>query len=302
MMEVGQEDPDLVVLVGDISHFVLQPFAQACPGRYFNVGICEPTMLSMAAGLARSGFYPVVHTISPFIIERSFEQIKLDFCYQKLGGNLVTVGSAFDYSNLGSTHHCYGDFALMKTLDGAQITYPSTALEFDTLFRQVYQSGKITLYRVPGTQHSQEFLRSDIQFGKAIKVVEGRNLTIVATGPQLDSAIGARDVLAGKGWDVEIIYVHTIRPLDGELVRASISKTRNVLTIEEHSRSGGLGDEILRATVDIPDVRYSFKAIPDQFITGYGTYHDHCESLGLTPEGIVQAVDVDFGPQGPAVD
>lgn len=91
MLEVGQNDPNLVVLLGDISHFILQPFAKACPGRYYNVGICEPTIVSMAAGLAKVGFYPVVHTIAPFIVERSFEQIKLDFCYQQLDGNLVTV-------------------------------------------------------------------------------------------------------------------------------------------------------------------------------------------------------------------
>ena len=121
---VGREDPNLVVLVGDISHFRLQPFAQDCPGRYYNIGICEPTIVNMAAGLAKVGLFPVVHTISPFIVERSFEQLKLDFCYQGLGGNIVTVGSAFDYSSLGCTHHCYSDFALLKTLPDPLLTRP----------------------------------------------------------------------------------------------------------------------------------------------------------------------------------
>src|SRR3989344_6110182 len=84
---VGKEESNLVVLVGDISDFRLQPFAKDCPGRYYNVGICEPTIVNMAAGLSKVGFYPVVHTIAPFIVERSFEQLKLDFCYQNLGGN-----------------------------------------------------------------------------------------------------------------------------------------------------------------------------------------------------------------------
>ena len=126
MLEVGQVDPNLVVLVGDISHFILQPFAKACPSRYYNVGICESAIVGMAAGLSKMGFYPVVHTIAPFVIERAFEFLKLDFCYQKLGGNLVMSGSAFDYSNLGCTHHCYNDFALLKTLPNTQIIYPST--------------------------------------------------------------------------------------------------------------------------------------------------------------------------------
>ena len=295
MLEVGQNDPNLVVLLGDISHFILQPFAKACPGRYYNVGICEPTIVSMAAGLAKVGFYPVVHTIAPFIVERSFEQIKLDFCYQQLGGNLVTVGSAFDYSNLGCTHHCYGDFALLKTLPGTQIVYPASPVEFDTLFRQTYRNNFLTVFRIPAHQHGQDFSPDRIQFGKGIKVIDGSNLTIVATGPQLRNALAARDALGDMGWDSEILYIHTIRPLDTDLICISVSKTRCVLVVEEHMRSGGLGDDVLRAIRDIPNVQYSSLSIPDIFITKYGLHEDHCERLGLTRDGILNQVKVDFG-------
>jgi len=290
MFDVGQKDPNLVVLVGDISHFMLQPFAMACPGRYYNVGICEPTIVSMAAGLAKMGFYPVVHTIAPFIVERSFEQIKLDFCYQRLGGNLVTVGSAFDYSNLGCTHHCYGDFALSKTLPGAQITCPSSPVEFDTLFRQTYRNGSLTLFRIAGHQHGVDFGADDIQLGRGIKVADGGNLTIVATGPQLGSAMSAREGLADMGWDAEILYIHTIRPLDTDLIRASVGKTRRVLVIEEHMRSGGLGDDVLRTVHDLCDIQFASLSIPDAFVCDYGSYQEHCERLGLTPAGILREV------------
>lgn len=295
MLEVGREDPDLVVLIGDISHFILQPFANACPGRFYNIGICEPTMVSMAAGLAKVGFYPVVHTIAPFIVERSFEQIKLGFCYQGLGGNLVTVGSAFDYSNLGCTHHCYGDFALIKTLPGTEILYPASPVEFDVLFRQTYRNGWLTLFRMPAHQHGSDFDRAEIRVGKGIRMTEGRNLTIIATGPQLRNALAACDALGAMGWDAEIIYVHTIRPLDVHLIRASVEKTRHVLVVEEHMRSGGLGDDVLRATWDIPGVRHSSLAIPDVFVTEYGTYEEHCQRLRLTRDGIVGRVRSDFG-------
>lgn len=294
MLEVGREDPNLVVMVGDISHFILQSFAKACPGRYYNVGICEPTIISMAAGLAKLGYYPVVHTIAPFIVERSFEQIKLDFCYQQLGGNLVSVGSVFDYSNLGCTHHCYGDFALLKTLPGTQIIYPASSIEFDTLFRESYQNSALTLFRVPGTSHGQNFTAKDIKFGKGTKITDGSNLTIVATGPQLGNALAALDELKDMGWNTEIIYIHTIRPLDTEIIRTSVSKTRRVLVVEEHMRSGGLGDDVLRETCNIPSVQYSLISIPDTFVTGYGSYQDHCEKLGLTREGILKRVKEDF--------
>lgn len=295
MLSVGIEDPELVVMVGDISHGVLQPFAKACPGRYYNAGILEPTMMSVGAGLARAGLYPVIHTIAPFLIERAFEQIKLDFCYHGLPGNIVTVGSAFDYAYLGCTHHCYGDFALMKTLQGVQITYPSSAVEFDTLFRQAYRNSAVTVYRVPGTQHGVEFAAADIEFGKGIKVAEGRDLTLVATGPQLKTALGAREVLAGRGCDAEVVYIHTIRPLDEALVLASVSKTGHVVVLEEHMRSGGLGDDVLRATRKLSSVKYASVSIPDSFVRAYASYEEHCESLGLTPGAVADLVQHEFG-------
>ncbi|MBI3320394.1 MAG: hypothetical protein HYZ89_07420 [Candidatus Omnitrophica bacterium] len=290
MLAVGQADPHLVVLIGDISHFILQPFAKACPGRFYNIGICEPTMVSMGAGLAKAGLIPVMHTIAPFLIERSFEQLKLDFCYQGLGGNLITVGGAFDYANLGCTHHCYGDFALLKTLPRTQIVYPASPIEFDALFRQTYRNGLLTLFRVPAHVHGETFNCEDIQIGKGLTLTEGSNLTLIATGPQLRSALEACEPLREMGWDPEILYLHTIRPLDTELIRASVRKTGRVVVIEEHSWCGGLGDEVLRATHDLGGIQYASLAIPDAFVRTYGTYHDHCEALGLSPNGILRTV------------
>ncbi len=295
MLAVGQRDTSLAVLVGDISHGILQPYAEACPGRYYNVGILEPTIMSMAAGMARVGLYPVVHTIAPFLIERSFEQIKLDFCYHGLHGNIVTVGSAFDYSMLGCTHHCYGDFALLKTLPNVQITYPATPMEFDILFRQSYANHAVTYYRLPEHQHGVEFSESDIGVGKAVKVTDGSDITLIATGPQLRTALQAKDNLATMGWDAEILYVHTIRPLDEDAVRASVAKTRHAIVLEEHMRSGGLGDEVLRAVRGVPEFRLEYLAIPDTFVTGYGSYDDHCEACGLTPQNLVDTVRREFG-------
>ena len=290
MLDIGRKDPDLVVLIGDISHSILQPFAQVCPGRYYNVGICEATILSMAAGMSKIGFHPVVHTIAPFLIERGFEQIKLDFCYQKISGNIVTVGSVFDYSNLGCTHHCYGDFALLKTLPGIQIVYPGSAEEFDILFRQTYRNEYLTVFRLPGISHGQEFCTYEILLGKGIKIREGSNLTIVATGPHLKTALDAVKDLVSMGWDPEIIYLHTIRPVDTELLLESLCKTKRVCVIEEHMRSGGLGDDVLRLASGFGGLEFISLSIPDEFITTYGSYKDHCIRVGLTSENLVNKV------------
>jgi transketolase len=294
MLEVGREDPALVVLIGDISHFIMQPFAQACPGRFYNIGICEPTIISMGAGLAKVNLVPVMHTIAPFLLERSLEQIKLDFCYHKLSGNLITVGSAFDYANLGCTHHCYDDFALFKTLEGAQAIYPASPVEFNTLFRQTYRNGAVTLFRLPTAQHGYEFDAEDIHFGKGLKIRDGSNLTIVATGPHLKDALASCDGLQALGWDPEIIYLHTIIPMDAELVVESVRKTRRVLVIEEHMANGGVGDDVLKAVYGMGHIGFASISIPNKFVRGYGHYEDHCATLGFTPQGILDRVQGSF--------
>lgn len=294
MLAVGQEDPKLVVVVGDISHGILQPFAQACPGRYYNIGILEPTMISLVAGMSRVGLRVVAHTIAPFIIERSFEQLKLDFAYHRLPGNIVTVGGTFDYSNLGCTHHCYGDLALLKTLPGVQITSPASPIEFDRLFRQAYANELLTVYRLAGHVHGVDFSPSDIHLGKGIRVHEGRDITLIATGHQLGTAIGVREKLVAHGWSSEVIYLHTIRPLDMDLVVGSVAKTKRVVVIEEHMQSGGLGDDVLRATRHLPSVKYVSASIPDTFVRRYGSYQSLCDSIGLNVDTIAVTIQSKF--------
>ncbi len=293
--QVGKEDPNLVVLVGDISHFRLQAFAQDCPGRYYNVGICEPTIVSMAAGLAKVGLHPVVHTISPFIIERSFEQLKLDFCYQALGGNILTVGSAFDYANLGCTHHCYSDYALLKTLPNTQLFYPASHTEFEALFRQTYSNGFLSYFRLPMHGHPFQFKPRDIQRGRAVCVTTGGDLTLIAVGTQLKTALASLSSLKEKGIEAELIYVHTIKPLDEERIHQSLRKTRRCLVIEEHGVYGGVFDDVLRLSRDIEGLQSSVLAIPNQFLREYGTYEEHCQKLGFTVDGILRKVADELG-------
>lgn len=290
MLEIGKQDPDLVVLVGDISHFILQPFAKECPGRFYNIGICEQATINMAAGLSKMGFFPVVHTISPFLIERSFEQIKLDFGYQKLGVNIITVGSAFDYGALGCTHHCYNDFALLKTIEGAQIVYPASCKEFNLLFKQTYNNKKITYFRLPECPHNVMIKDEEIVFGKGILVKKGSDITIISLGPHLKTALDSVEELKNIGLDAEIIYLHTIKPLDEEIVKKSLEKTKKCLVIEEHSIYGGIFDDILRCSKDIESVKYSGINIGDRFIHEYGTYQEHCTRLGFSVKGIVEKI------------
>lgn len=289
MVAVGKKDPRLVVLIGDISHFLLQPFAKACPGRFYNIGICEQTIVSMAAGLAKVGLFPVVHTIAPFIIERSFEQLKDDFGYQRLGGNFVTVGSAFDYGHLGCTHHSYGDFALLKTIPRAQILYPAGQEEFTRLFAQTYANGLPTFFRLPVITHDVSLPPSQIRIGHGIMITRGKDLTIMALGPQLKNAIAAGRDLKRRGLEADILYLHSVRPLDTALIRKSVRKTGQCLVVEEHCAYGGVFDDVIRSCQDIDGVRYAGVNLGDTFIHQYGSYEELCSLRGLSAEGIVQA-------------
>lgn len=288
MLEVGQLDPKLVVMVGDISHGILQPFAQACPGRYYNVGIMEPTIVSMAAGVARSGLYPVGHTIAPFMIERSLEQIKLDFCYQGIGGNLISVGSAFDYTGLGCSHHCYSDLALVKGIPNTEVFYPASPIEFNELFKQSYKNNKLSYFRLPGENHSVEFSRDQIRSGKAIVTQKGNDITLVCVGPHLTTAQKAGEILKQKNIQAEVLYYPTIKPFDEEALLSSVSKTKFVMVIEEHMDIGGTGDDVLRTLAKNPSVtfHYDWIGIPNTFQRGYGSYPEHLKDLGLTPENL----------------
>lgn len=284
MHDTGVADPSLVVLVGDISHFALQPFAAACPGRFYNVGILEPTIVSMSAGLASLGLRTVAHTIAPFLIERSLEQIKLDFCYQALGGTLITVGSAFDYATLGCSHHCYDDIALLRGLPNTEIVYPASPLELTKLFADTYTNGRLTYFRLPRETHGVAFDAADIALGKGLRVRAGKDITLAACGPQLRTALAAAGLLSGRGIDAEVLYFPTLKPFDSALLNESVLRTRRLICIEEHVEFGGLGDVALRAARHVAGLHSDFLFIPDAFQRGYGTYEDHCQALGLTPQ------------------
>ena len=289
MIEVGEIDKDLVVMVGDISHGILQPFAKKFPGRYYNIGICEPTIVNMAAGLSKLNLTPVVHTIAPFITERAYEQIKLDFGYQELPINIVSVGGSFDYAQLGCSHHCYTDVSLLCHFKRGNVVIPGSALEFNLLFKEIYKNGMINYFRMPEVPHGIDFETGEIKFGKGIKVREGTDVTVVTTGTQLRNAIKAAETLNLEGISVEVLYFHTIKPFEGELLRESLKKTKHLVSVEELSAHDGLFNICLRNTYELPEIKYSQLAVED-FIHGYGTYEEVCERVGLSPSGIVTSV------------
>ncbi len=269
-------DERLVLLLGDIGVFGFRNSFVNYPGRVMNVGILEQSTVGVAAGLARAGLVPVVHTIAPFLVERAYEQIKVDLGYQKLGCNLVSVGGSYDYAALGCTHHCPGDVSILQNIPGLEIVVPGNQSEFDSLFRQSYSNGNPTYYRLSERSNKKY---NDVVFGKANLIQTGTKATVVAIGPVLDKVIDAT-----KDFDVDVLYYSTIVPFDEEILVRSL-KTKLKILVVEPFYSGTISHLILNA-LPHRSIMMSNIGVPREFLRKYGTAEDHDLAVGLTIENI----------------
>lgn len=276
--DVMEGDERLVVVLASISaeYFKESRF----PERIINVGIMEQAMISVGAGLAMEGLIPVMHSIAPFLIERPFEQIKDDFCYQQLGGNFISIGASYDYSSDGMTHYGPGDVQLMLSLPGMQIVVPGTPAEFDHLFRETYANGSPTYFRLGMASNAAD---QPASFGKMSVVRRGTTATIIAVGPMLERTL---DAVAAM--DVTVLYCATITPFDGETLR-SICAGGKIVLVEPYY-SGALVPAICEAMGPLP-VSILPIGVPREIISRYGTPQQHDEALGLTPPGIHRQIE-----------
>lgn len=276
------QDDRLVLLLGDIGVFGFRKALESFVDRVYNIGILEQSTIGLAAGLSMEGFIPVVHTIAPFIVERSLEQLKIDFCYQQIGGNFISVGSSYDYAALGCTHHCPGDVGILKNLPGMEIILPGTSDEFDILFRQVYANNNPTYFRLSERHNSTEHM---VSFGRAEVVKQGEQATVIAIGPILEAVIDAC-----KELDVTILYYTTVIPFDADTLKKNAVSAKIVLC--EPYYSGGLTSEILHALKPRP-ITLECIGIPYKMLTNYGLAAEHDDYLGLTPSKIRERI-IDF--------
>lgn len=272
--DLAPRDERVVVILGDISHYLFSAFQQKHPSRFYNMGICENALISVAAGLSAQGFHPFVHTIAPFITERSLEQIKLDMCYNEFGGNILSCGASFDYAWDGATHHCYSDLEILRLLPGMEVIQPGSRKELDVLLRSQYDNGRPTYFKLSDNPHGIEL---DVRFGKGVVMKDvGADVTVVTAGPLLANVLEACNDLA-----VNLLYFHTIKPIDTEII-AHFRKTRFLVVHD------GFG--LREAINEVPGLNTAYHGLPDRFCVWYGTVHDIRKQIGLDPAGIRQAV------------
>lgn len=278
--ELMDVDPRLFVVLADISEGSFDRASRQHPDRVINVGIMEQTMISLAAGVALEGFIPVCHSIVPFVVERPFEQLKDDFCYQGLGGNFVSIGASYDYGTEGMTHHGAGDVAIVRTLPGMQIVVPGTPAEFDALLRQLYANESPTYFRTSIRQNIRDHA---VSFGRLELVRAGSAATVVAVGPMLDPTLAGTE-----GLDVAVLYATTLAPFDAETLRA-VASTGSVVLVEPFYE-GTMVADVVHALAPEP-VRVEAIGVPRRILSRYGTSEQHDAAIGLTPEGIRRRIE-----------
>ena len=269
--KIIREDDRAILLLGDIGVYGFKKTIEDFPLRAINFGIMEQSMVSFASGLALESFIPIVHTIAPFLTERAYEQLKVDFGYQKLYGNFVSVGASYDYASLGCTHHCPSDVGNLLNIPGFEIVVPGTPLEFKQAFTHRYANANPTYFRLTENSNSKSFINSE---GEGFKLKDGSLATIIAIGPVLDLVLPVI-----KNLDVELLYINQIAPLDKNIISKNCKS--NKILIVEPFYSGTMTSIILSAR-NGKFTKIQSMGVPKLFLNNYGNKESHDSEIKFT--------------------
>lgn len=292
--ELAKTDERIVFVGSDLGAGLLDGMKAEMPERFFMEGVCEQNLIGMAAGLAREGFIPYVNTIATFLTRRCYEQIAVDVCLQNLPVRLIANGGGLVYAPLGPTHMATDDIALMRALPGMGIIAPADADEMRRLM-VLTPDYPHPLYIRLG-KGGDPVISDDapaVEVGRAILHRSGTDVLIVSTGVMTERALRAAEVLAARGVSCGVLHMHTVKPIDEKALFENLGNARLVVTLEEHSRIGGLGSAITDAVVEHagparPDI--CRLALPDAFPEDYGSQDSLLEQYGLQPPAIAETI------------
>lgn len=289
LLELAREDRRIMAVTSDSrGSGKLGPFGQALPDQIVEVGIAEQNLVGIAAGLAACGKKPFATSPACFLAARALEQVKNDVCYSDVPAVLVGISAGVSYGALGSTHHSLHDFAALRAIHNITIVAPADNAETDAAVRLAAAANRPVYLRF-GKAAMVDLPRDDafpFAFGRARRLREGRDAAILATGETVVHALLAAEHLAGQGIACRVESLHTVKPLDVAAVLAAGRECGAVLTVEEHSVHGGLGEAcagvLLQAGVAVP---FAIAGLPDTD-TVTGSQSDIFSHYGLTMEGL----------------
>lgn len=292
LVELGKEKEDLVVLDADLAAATKTGiFKKAFPERHIDCGIAEANMTGIAAGMSTCGYVPFISTFAMFVAGRSFEQVRNSIGYPHLNVKIGATHAGISVGEDGATHQCNEDLALMREIPGMVVINPSDDIEAKAAVRAAYEhAGPVYLrfgrLAVPVINDRPDY---HFEIGKGVVLKEGTDVTIFATGLCVSSALEAAEKLKEDGIDAEIVNIHTIKPIDRELVIASAKKTGKVVTAEEHSVIGGLGSAVAEVLSEEAPTKLLRIGVEDVFGES-GPAKELVAKYGLDGTGIYEKV------------
>lgn len=291
LVKFADKNPNLVVLDADLASATMtNGFAKAYPERFFDMGIAEADMMGVAAGLAACGKIPFANSFAMFSAGRAWEQVRNAIGYPRLNVKVVGSHGGLSVGEDGATHQCVEDFALMRVISGMLVLCPCDGNEMEAAVAALIdydgpaymRLGRLAVETVTDSIPGYHF-----ELGKGVQLTDGGDVTIIAVGMMVQESLKAAELLKKEGISARVIDMHTIKPLDEELVLKAAKETGCIVTSEEHNILGGLGaavSEFLSGVCPIPVVRHG---VEDQFGRS-GKAPLVMKAYGLTPEGIVE--------------
>lgn len=246
LIRLGEKQNNLVVLDADCAKSnMTNLFKNKFPNRFFNIGISECDLVGTAAGMAIGGKVPFANAYANFLTGRAFDQMRISVCYSNNNVKIVGHNAGTSAAQEGATHLPLEDISLMRSLPRMTVIVPADAVEMEKAVEAAYYHDGPIYLRVGKLPVPIVTKKEDpFEIGKAIKYREGSEITIISTGIMLDEALKAVEELEKQGVSAELLHIHTIKPIDKEAIIASAAKTKNVITVEEHSIIGGLGSAV----------------------------------------------------------
>jgi transketolase len=289
---LAEINKDIFLIVGDLGFGVTTNFAEKYPEQYLNSGIAEQNMTGMAAGLAMSGKIVLTYSIANFPTIRPLEQIRNDVCYHNANVKIVAVGGGFCYGALGPTHFATEDLAVMRALPNITVLAPGDPWEASAATEAMINHNGPVYLRLG--RAGEPFVHNgevNFKIGKAIKIKEGRDVTIFAIGGMVYNSMKAAEILESKGFSVRLFSIGTLKPLDEECILESAKNTKAIITVEEHSIIGGLGSAVAEVLCE-SGINIPFKrlGVPSEFPERVGDQDWFLSKYNLTKEGISNSI------------
>ena len=292
LVACAEKFPNLVVLDADLAGATKTgTFKKAYPDRFIDCGIAECNMTGIAAGMATCGKIPFMSSFAMFAAGRNFEQVRNSIGYPHLNVKIGATHAGITVGEDGATHQCNEDIALMRTIPGMTVIVPADDVEAKAAVEAAlaYEGPVYLRFGRMAVPVINDAANYKFEIGKGITLKEGKDVTIVATGIEVAEALEAAKLLEADGISAEVINIHTIKPLDAELVRASAKKTGKVVTVEEHSVIGGLGSAVCDALAEDALAPVHKIGVHDRFGES-GPAGDLLKKYGLDAQGIYKEV------------